>query len=278
MPVSATTKCSVTSVLVRTLRGDLQRHFAALGELDGVADQVDHHLPQAVVVADDAARHVGMDVAGQLQALAGARGRANDFIVSPRLSRRSKVVCSRTSLPASILEKSRMSLITESSASPESLDRVQELPLLRATAGCSRTSSVMPMMAFSGVRISWLMLARKVLLARLAASAASLACSNWALALASSAVRSGDAGFQVVVHLAELPPRPGGASAAATCPASSASVGGRRSRRRLLLVAHPGHDHDPLAVEDRARSCAAARRRAHRDGLSSADWGPGNRW
>jgi hypothetical protein len=41
----------------------------------------------------------------------------------------------------------------------------------------------MPMMAFIGVRISWLMLARKALLAWLAASAASLAA-------ASSAVRS----------------------------------------------------------------------------------------
>jgi len=40
----------------------------------------------------------------------------------------------------------------------------------------SRASSVMPMMPFIGVRISWLMLARNSLLARLAASAASLAC------------------------------------------------------------------------------------------------------
>ena len=38
------------------------------------------------------------------------------------------------------------------------------------------TSSVMPMTAFSGVRISWLILARNELFARLAASAASFAC------------------------------------------------------------------------------------------------------
>jgi hypothetical protein len=37
----------------------------------------------------------------------------------------------------------------------------------------------MPVMAFSGVRISWLMLARKALLATLAASAASLASASW---------------------------------------------------------------------------------------------------
>jgi hypothetical protein len=40
------------------------------------------------------------------------------------------------------------------------------------------TSSVMPMMPFMGVRISWLMLARNSLFARLAASAASRACSS----------------------------------------------------------------------------------------------------
>ena len=42
----------------------------------------------------------------------------------------------------------------------------------------SSTKSVMPMMAFIGVRISWLMLARKALFARLAASAASFAFCN----------------------------------------------------------------------------------------------------
>ena len=39
----------------------------------------------------------------------------------------------------------------------------------------SSTSSVMPMIPFIGVRISWLMFARNWLLARLAASAASFA-------------------------------------------------------------------------------------------------------
>ena len=44
-----------------------------------------------------------------------------------------------------------------------------------SVSGVSRTSSVMPRMAFMGVRISWLTLARNSSLARLAASAASLA-------------------------------------------------------------------------------------------------------
>ncbi len=42
----------------------------------------------------------------------------------------------------------------------------------------SKTSSVIPRMPFMGVRISWLMVARNVLLASLPASAASLACSS----------------------------------------------------------------------------------------------------
>ena len=56
-----------------------------------------------------------------------------------------------------------------------------ELFTISIESRCSRerrvssTSSVMPRMPFIGVRISWLMLARKSLLARLAASAASLA-------------------------------------------------------------------------------------------------------
>ena len=46
------------------------------------------------------------------------------------------------------------------------------------SAGSVRSRWVRPMIAFIGVRISWLMLARKVLLARFAASAASLACAS----------------------------------------------------------------------------------------------------
>ena len=55
----------------RGLQTDLEDHFALLGELDGVADQVDHDLAKAAVVADDHPRDVGMDEAGQFQALRG---------------------------------------------------------------------------------------------------------------------------------------------------------------------------------------------------------------
>ncbi len=54
----------------------------------------------------------------------------------------------------------------------------------------SISSPVRPMIALSGVRISWLMLARNSLLARVAASARSRAASSAWFEAASAAVRS----------------------------------------------------------------------------------------
>ncbi len=81
---------------------------------------------------------------------------------------------SKVNLPASIFEKSRMSLITVSSASP--LERI-----VWARSRCSLVSevssrrSVIPITPFIGVRISWLIFARNSLFARFADSAAILA-------------------------------------------------------------------------------------------------------
>ena len=89
---------------------------------------------------------------------------------------RSNSTGSITSLPASILERSRMSLMmckSEFAATP-----IRDRCSLTTDSGCASCARwVMPRIAFIGVRISWLMLARKSLLARFAASAASLACS-----------------------------------------------------------------------------------------------------
>ncbi len=60
----------IVGVALRALlHPDEHHHFAALGELDGVADQIDEDLPQANRVADHEIRHVRRDVAGQLQIL-----------------------------------------------------------------------------------------------------------------------------------------------------------------------------------------------------------------
>ena len=62
-------------------------------------------------------------------------------------------------MPASIFEKSRMSLITSSSASPE-LAAVCAYSRCCGARSVASSSSVIPITPLSGVRISWLMLAR----------------------------------------------------------------------------------------------------------------------
>ncbi len=68
--------------------------------------------------------------------------------------------------------------MTVSSESAEVFTRAR-YSRCRGVSSVSRASSVMPMIPFMGVRISWLMLARNSLFARLAASAACRAFS-WA--------------------------------------------------------------------------------------------------
>jgi hypothetical protein len=64
------------------------------------------------------------------------------------------------------------------SSESQELRRVSTKSRWSAASGVSSSRPVMPMIAFIGVRISWLMLARKALLARLAASAASFAAAS----------------------------------------------------------------------------------------------------
>jgi hypothetical protein len=67
---------------------------------------------------------------------------------------------SKSSLPASILEKSRMSLITVSSELP-ALKIVVAYPRCSAVKAVSRRISVIPRTPLIGVLISWLMFVRK---------------------------------------------------------------------------------------------------------------------
>ena len=88
-----------------------------------------------------------------------------------------KSVCSSRSLPDSILLRSSTSLITSSRWWAASLTLPsRSASRWLAVSRCIRW--VRPMMAFIGVRISWLMLARNALLARLAASARSRAATS----------------------------------------------------------------------------------------------------
>ena len=67
MPVSDTVKRQRRLASVGRRPPHVDDHFAALGELDGVADQVDQHLAQAPGIADERVGHVRSNVAGQLE-------------------------------------------------------------------------------------------------------------------------------------------------------------------------------------------------------------------
>ena len=110
---------------------------------------------------------------------AGICGRISDWIKG-RISSGSSSTCI---LPDSMREKSRMSLIMCSSDWAE-LITSERYSRCSAVSGVSRQSCVMPRMPFIGVRISWLILARKALFASFASRAsfaASMASSSAAL-------------------------------------------------------------------------------------------------
>ena len=117
MPVSWTSKRSVASRGRLADRRDADDDFAALGELDRVADQIDQHLPQAAGVAAQRRGHVAVHERRRAPVpSACARSASRSTVPRPRRADRSR--SSRSpARPASIFEKSRMSLMIRSSAS-----------------------------------------------------------------------------------------------------------------------------------------------------------------
>ena len=116
--------------------------------------------------------------------------------VSSTRTPRSNGICSRTSCPASNLERSSTSLSNSTSTLPESW-AIDSCWRCSGVSGPSRLSESMPSRPFSGVRISWLMLARKLARAWAISRAVWRASSSsWldsvrrALAAFSSAVRA----------------------------------------------------------------------------------------
>ena len=90
--------------------------------------------------------------------------------------------------PDSMRDMSRMSLMRPSRWRAEEPMRSRCWRVLAEMSGSLRAMLSSPMMAFMGVRISWLMLERKTVLARLASSAAARAwlCSRERLVSAST--------------------------------------------------------------------------------------------
>ena len=80
---------------------------------------------------------------------------------------RSKSIISKCNWPASIFEKSSISLITDSSESPE-VRITSTYSFCSSVNSVSRSNLVIPITPFIGVRISWLIFARNLLLARFA--------------------------------------------------------------------------------------------------------------
>ena len=99
----------------------VQPHLATLGELDGVAQQIGQHLAQPPGIAHRLSRQAGRDRRLEFQAL-GARLQGEHRTRSPRRSDCSgNATCSTGSFPASMRDRSRMSLINASSESAERL-------------------------------------------------------------------------------------------------------------------------------------------------------------
>ena len=147
-----------------------------VGELDGVADDVEQHLAQAAGVADEQARHVARRCrTASSRPFSAARRRQQPRRVADHLAHVERRRVRARAACASIFEKSRTSLTTARSDFARGLARSRGS---RAVAACSRVSSasdVMPRIALSGVRISWLMLARNALFVSVASSARRLA-------------------------------------------------------------------------------------------------------
>ena len=74
-------------------------HPALLGELDGVADQVEQHLAQPQRIAEQRHGHVVGDVAPRRPGPSPRRAARPALTTLSSVSPRSKAVCSRSSLP-----------------------------------------------------------------------------------------------------------------------------------------------------------------------------------
>ena len=157
-------------------RRGAQRDAAALGELDGVADEVEQDLPDPRRVTDRLPRQVVVDLDAKVELLRRARSGREARPTGTITCLMSNAVFSISIRPASSFERSRMSLMMTSRL----LDDVRTIEASwrpSSVIGASTSSAAAPTMPLSGVRISWLMTA-KLGLARAPSRAASRAASS----------------------------------------------------------------------------------------------------
>ena len=137
-------------------------HPPAVGrELHRVGEQVQHDLLELALVADELAEPlVHLEAQRRCRGAARAPGSASSRWRARSAGR--SVDTSSSMRPASILERSRMSLISESRCRPDSWmsSRYSRLLLVHLAEHALGSTSEKPMIAFSGVRSSCDMLAR----------------------------------------------------------------------------------------------------------------------
>ena len=113
------------------VRLDDDRDAAKLGELDGVAGEIEQHLAQPRRIADHARRQALVDIAADFEAL-GLRTRSEQFDrLFDKGRKPAKGRASRSSRPASILARSSISSMNDNSVSPEVFMALQIGRLLR---------------------------------------------------------------------------------------------------------------------------------------------------
>jgi hypothetical protein len=117
MPVSLDGEGDGQLAVVGVVAVHLQPDLAPLGELGGVAQQVDQHLPEAQRVADELPRQPGCTSTRKRRPFPRPVGDHRDEAVEHLVEE--KRVASMPSRPASILEKSRMSLTMPSRLAAE---------------------------------------------------------------------------------------------------------------------------------------------------------------
>ena len=120
MPVSRTSTVTVRARACAGRASALQRQddLALVGELDRVGQQVEEDLAEPAGVADDRLGQLVAHRVGELEPFLAAVGAIRSRALSTH-SRSSNGSDSRSTRPASIFEKSRMSLMIVRSASPD---------------------------------------------------------------------------------------------------------------------------------------------------------------
>ena len=173
MPVSATLKWRFSSLSVREIISTLTTILALWRELDRVADEIYQDLAKPTGITNNRLGYLRVDLVRQLKIFCASPKSQNLHDFSNRVLQ-AEFNRLEIQLPRLDFEKSRMSLITPSSESPDDFS----IPRYSRCSGANSvfsTRSVMPSIPFKGVRISWLMLARNSPLTRLASSAFCLA-------------------------------------------------------------------------------------------------------